>query len=138
MSKEYQVDCVLLVDDDSVTNFINEHLLVKMQCCKNVKSTESIEEALQFIEDCFLLRERPKSWLIIIDINMPIMNGFEFLDELNSRTDLPIQETDVIIHSSSIKGIDTEKAKKYNILAYLNKPLTQEKLKAALDRKKRK
>lgn len=138
MDKEYQVDCVLLVDDDAVTNFINEHLLVRMQCCKNVKSTESIEEALQFIEGCYLLREKPKSWLIIMDINMPIMNGFEFLDELNSRTDLPIQKIDVIIHSSSIERIDTEKAKNYNILAYLDKPLTQEKLKAALDGKKRK
>lgn len=138
MGMEYQVDCVLLVDDDAVTNFINEHLLVRMQCCKNVKSTESIEEALQFIEDCYQLREKPKSWLIIMDINMPVMNGFEFLDELNSRTDLPIQKIDVIIHSSSIEHIDTEKAKKYNILAHLNKPLTQEKLKAALDRKKTK
>lgn len=138
MGNEYQVDYVLLVDDDSVTNFINHHLLAKMQCCKNVKSTESIEEALQFIEDGYLLRENPNAWLIIMDINMPIMNGFEFLDELNSRSDLPIQEIDVIIHSSSINNIDTEKAKKYNILAFLDKPLTQEKLKAALGLRKRK
>ena len=42
---------------------------------------------------------------------MPFWDGFEFLDELNSRTELPIHKIDVIILSSSIHRLDTEKSK---------------------------
>ena len=69
---------------------------------------------------------------------MPVMDGFEFLDELNSRTEIPLHKIDVIILSSSLHRIDTERAKKYKILDYLIKPLTTEKLLAALHRKKEK
>lgn len=84
------------------------------------------------MENCFLPKDHPKSLLILLDINMPFWDGFKFLDELNSRTELPIHKIDVIILSSSIHRLDTEKAKEYKILDYIVKPLTPEKLQAAL------
>ena len=55
---------------------------------------------------------------------MPGLDGFDFLDELDSRTTIPIHKIDVIILSSSIHRIDVERAGKYNILDYIEKPLT--------------
>lgn len=137
MDDEHQIDCVLLIDDDFVTNFLHENLLSEMQFCKNVKFTEDLEDALQFIENCYLPNENQKSLLILLDLNMPVMSGFEFLDELFSRTEIPIHKVDVIIVSSSIHRIDTERAKNYKILDYIAKPLTPQKLQAALDKKKK-
>ena len=138
MDDKYQFNCVLLVDDDSTTNFLNKSFLSEIQFCERIESTEDIEEALRFIENCYLPNRDHKSLLIFLDINMPVMDGFEFLDELNSRTEIPIHKVDVIILSSSLHRIDTERAKKYKILDYLIKPLTTEKLLAALHRKKEK
>lgn len=135
MNSEYLIDSVLLVDDDPVTNYLNEELLSELQISKDVEVTDDAKEALGFIENCYLPKENPKSLLILLDINMPGWDGFEFLDELNSLTEIPNHQIDVIILSSSIHRIDKEKAENYKVLDYIAKPLTPEKLKAALDMK---
>lgn len=132
----HQIDCVLLIDDDFITNFLHANLLNKMQFCKNIKATENPEEALKFLETCFADKKGYKSLLILLDINMPGLDGFEFLDHLNSQTAIPIQKIDVIIVSSSIHRVDKERAERYQILDYIAKPLTSDKLKAAIERKK--
>lgn len=136
MDDEYQVDCILLIDDDFVTNFINESLLLEMQICQHIEVTDNVEKALQFIESCYLPNAKQKFLLILLDLNMPVWDGFEFLEELESRTELPVHQIDVIILSSSTHSLDTERAKKFNILDYVSKPLTFEKLTAALAKKK--
>lgn len=136
MEDEFKIDCILLVDDDFISNYLNEIIISEMQLCNDIEKTENVEEALQFIENCYLPKDNPKSLLILLDINMPFWDGFEFLDELNSRTELPIHKIDVIILSSSIHRLDTERAKEYKIMDYIVKPLTPEKLEAALSRNK--
>lgn len=137
MGNNYLIDCVLLIDDDIVTNFINENLLSSISLCHEIVATESVEEALEFIEGCYASKESPKSLLIFLDINMPAWDGFDFLDELNSRSNIPIHKIDVVILSSSIHRIDTERAKRYSILDYIVKPLTLGKLQATLSRKRK-
>ncbi|WP_017733987.1 response regulator [Nafulsella turpanensis] len=136
LDDENQIDCILLVDDDPITNYLNEAIISEMKLCNDIEKTENVEEALSFIENCYIPKDHPKSLLILLDINMPFWDGFEFLDELNSRTELPIHKIDVIILSSSIHRLDTAKAKEYKILDYIVKPLTPEKLQAALFRNK--
>lgn len=135
MDKSYQAGCVLLVDDDPITNFINENLLSEIKFCQEIEVAGDVEKALQFIEKCYLPSQEQKSLLILLDLNMPVWDGFEFLEELNNRTNLPFHKIDVVILSSSLLNVDTERAKKYNILDYIAKPLTKEKLMAALKKK---
>ena len=135
MENKYQIDCVLLVDDDPVTNFLNEQVLQEMQLCKNIEVTDSVEQALQFITNCYMPEENPNCLLVFMDLNMPGLDGFDFLDELNSRTEIPVHKIDVIILSSSFHRIDIERAENYKILEYMVKPLTAEKVKLALNKK---
>lgn len=136
MESDYLVDCVLLIDDDIITSFLNENLLSSIPLFQEIVATESVEEALQFIEDCYDSKGDLKSMLVFLDINMPAWDGFDFLDELTSRTNIPMHKIDIIILSSSIHRIDTERAEKYAILDYIVKPLTHGKLQAVLSRKK--
>lgn len=116
-------DAIFLVDDDPINNLINNRLLNK------VKVTEKIEE---FLEGQFAIEriaEMPldKTLLIFLDINMPVMNGWEFLkiyqDRFEERDDI------IIILSSSIDFQDRQKAKEYSIVSdFLEKPLTLDKI----------
>ena len=136
MDDEYHIDCVLLIDDDPIANFLHEERLSQMKFCRNIKATESVEEALLFLETCFTENNDYSSLLILLDINMPVMDGFDFLDHLNYQTEIPIHKIDIIVVSSSIHRIDRERAECYPILDYISKPLTSDKLKAAIARKR--
>ena len=131
----YKFDCFLLVDDDPITNFINERLISGIKLCAKIEIADDAEKALQFILSCYIPEADQKTLLILIDLNMPVWDGFEFLNELESRTELPFDKIDVIILSSSLLRTDTERAKKYRILDYIAKPLTLEKLMASIRKK---
>jgi CheY-like chemotaxis protein len=111
------------VDDDPINNLINNRLLNK------VKVTEKIEEFLEGQYAIERIAEMPldKTLLIFLDINMPVMNGWEFLkiyqDRFEKRDDI------IIILSSSIDFQDRQKAKEYSIVSdFLEKPLTLDKI----------
>ncbi|WP_017729717.1 response regulator [Nafulsella turpanensis] len=135
MKPGFYFDCVLLVDDDPVTNFLNERTLVELGLTHHIQTTESPQEALNFISSCYKAKDDPKYMLIMLDLNMPFWDGFEFLDELQSKMTFSLNKIDIIILSSSSHLTDTERAKNYRILDYLEKPLTAEKLISALSKK---
>ena len=135
MATNDHFDCVLLVDDDIVTNYLNEVVLDQMQIAGSIEKANNVEDALRFIETCYLPKENPKNLLILLDVNMGGLDGFDFLDDLNSRTDIPLHAIDIIILSSSKHSFDVERAEKYTILDYLEKPLTPEKLYGSLKRR---
>jgi len=81
-----KIDCILLVDDDSTTNFLNSELISDLNICNQVHVAHNGQEALNYIklEGEYKgvdkkLNIRPN--LIFLDINMPLMDGFEFLKE---------------------------------------------------------
>jgi CheY-like chemotaxis protein len=111
------------VDDDPINNLINNRLLNK------VKVTEKIEEFLEGQYAIERISKIPldKNILIFLDINMPVMNGWEFLtiyqDTFMGRNDK------IIILSSSIDFQDRQKAQEFSIVSdFLEKPLTLDKI----------
>lgn len=116
----------LLVDDDNVTNFLNQNILKNKLKVKDIISTNDGAEALQYLIENYKYKGNCPPDLIILDLVMPIINGVEFLNIINRILDR--KKTKVIILSGLPKDYIEEKKelKTYNIL---EKPLTAEALK---------
>lgn len=72
------------------------------------------------------------SILALLDIRMPVMNGFEFLEEVNSVGGPLKDSLSVIMLTSSDNPLDLEKARSYKAKGYINKPLNEESLRPFL------
>lgn len=113
---------ILLIDDDSVTNFVNSKIIKKQNIFESVVVKNSGNAALKY------LYETNIPTIILLDINMPVMNGFDFLDEYY-KYGFNANETTVIMLTSSVLESDKAKALKYNrVHSFLTKPLTVEKV----------
>ncbi len=123
ISMKHTFDTVLLVDDDEITNFINEEVLQKIDIASHIHSLQDGTEALEYIHRHWMNENIPLKKLLLLDINMSHMNGFELLENLP-----PVADLTIIILTTSQHRRDKELAEKYQVLAYVEKPLTQQKL----------
>ncbi len=112
---------ILIVEDDPIVSFLHKKLIVKRNICSSPQNFINGLEALDFIcEDS--LKDEGIYYLILLDINMPLMNGWEFLEALKEHE--VANRTEVVIVTSSPDKSDQEKAKKIDIVAdYIEKPL---------------
>jgi CheY-like chemotaxis protein len=126
------IDKVLCVDDDSISLTISKLLLKRTGVADNILTAVDGNDALHFFEQLFInnpnaLEEAPN--LIFLDINMPVMNGWEFLEAFIQQFAAKLPNTRVIILSSTIDPEDFARAKKYSIVTqFLSKPLSVETL----------
>ena len=120
---------MLLVDDDEINNFISIKLIKKallnteIMACLNGKF--AIDQLLE------IQRNDPSRLpdYILLDINMPIMNGWEFLDEYKRLNIDPLGRTKVFIISSSVFSNDINKARSYPLVKdFISKPLNVDKI----------
>lgn len=116
---------ILLVDDDETSNFLNELLIKGMDIVEEVAIASNGQEALDYLKD----KNNPLPQLILLDLNMPVMDGFEFLGAFkkNKEKDVPI-----FILTSSNNYNDYERAKNFDVAGYLIKPLTEKQIKDVL------
>src|SRR4051812_9422770 len=75
-----QFNCVLLVDDDGTTNFINHRLVKKLKITENIQSAVNGDKAIQFITQYAFQNNNFCPELILLDLNMPGADGFDFLN----------------------------------------------------------
>lgn len=118
---------VLLIDDDEAAIFLNTKLIEGVKEEVEIKNFMNPREALNFIFERstnFYNIDSSGPIIIFMDLNMPVMNGFEFLEEIESMGDIDNNKISIVILSSSINSLDLEKARSYNIYDYLHKPLT--------------
>jgi len=115
---------LFIVDDDELFVYIAKNLLKELKVAKSIIDFPDGEDALKFFQDNHF-KEFPD--VIILDINMKRMNGWEFLDALRS---LKISETiKIYISSSSIDPHDLERAKlNPYVNAFISKPLSLTKI----------
>jgi len=124
-----QFDAIFLVDDDPINNLINKRLLGKVGISNQIKEFLEGEEALVQI------RTQPSEnqILIFLDINMPVLNGWEFIEKYSEI--FPHRQDKIVILSSSIDYQDRQKAKEYQIVSgFLEKPLTLDKIYSQLEK----
>ncbi|HXA00450.1 MAG TPA: response regulator [Cytophagaceae bacterium] len=125
-------NCILLVDDDPICNFINREILRKNKVCKKICIARNGKEALTFLNE-YKLKNHCLPDILLVDINMPVMDGFEFLQEFEKLAFLGKEKTRVIILSNTFSKSDIEVLRKMGHLYYLNKPLNKNKLRDLLN-----
>jgi len=118
----------MLVDDDPVTNFINFVILSKMEISHEIVISRNGEEALQFIRD-FKSQHGCIPELIILDVLMPVMDGFEFLEKFEEmKEEATSAESKVIMLSTLFAKSDIQILNQKGYSLFLNKPLEKDKL----------
>lgn len=126
--------CVMLVDDNQDDNFYHERIIKNNDLATIVIAKNSARDALDYIKsDKYIIGTKPT--LLFLDINMPGMNGWEFLEEY-CKLNIELQKRLIIVMlTTSDRSEDVEKAKTYNVVSdYVVKPLTKEKMEAIIDK----
>lgn|SRR5690554_1339138 len=132
MNRKYK--CTLVVDDDPISCFINQKILELTKITQQVKIVHNGAEAIKFIRNS--IQEPPDKQtlpdLIFLDLNMPVMNGFEFLSVFQGFPTAYRKEVKIVVLTSSNNIADRKKAKDFNVAGYINKPLTIESARSLL------
>ena|SRR5581483_671192 len=125
-----KLNCILLVDDDEPTNFLNRMAVEELDCVDYIRVIPSAREALDFLH-CAGSKpdpkndECPKPEIIFLDINMPAMDGWEFLENYEAMPDTNKNSVIVIMLTTSFNPEDELKARKIpSVKEFRNKPLT--------------
>ncbi len=125
---------VMLIDDNELDNFINEKTLEANLFSKKIYSCTSGKSALEFLNNIVTMGDQfaevyPQ--VIFIDINMPMMDGFQFIDYFKKESEKQLQKPKLVLLTSSVYNEDREKAKSISKdIVFLNKPLKKEMLDA--------
>lgn len=118
---------ILCIDDDPITLMLCKKVISKSSFSHEVITAQNGEEALHHFNTLKYTNDKNKRKpeLIFLDLNMPIMGGWEFLDHFTSADYNEFNSAPVIVLSSTIDPDDLAKAKKYPIIIdFLSKPIT--------------
>ncbi len=133
-----RVNCILLVDDNEADNFYHSYIIKDSGFCNQVNAVISGEDALMYIAKTFepdLVAKYPLPDFIFLDINMPRMNGFEFLNELKKKDENLWGKIVIIMLTSSTDPNEEFKALETGVVKeFINKPLDTEMLSELLDK----
>ena len=119
----------MLIDDNEIDNLINQKMLEAAAITENIYTHTGAKSAIEFLRNMekMELAEKVLPDLIFLDIDMPLMDGFQFLDEFENLSALTRKKCKIIMLTSSINPQDFNRSKKYpNVRIYLNKPLSHD------------
>ncbi|WP_378172356.1 response regulator [Aquimarina sp. SS2-1] len=123
---EKSITSVLLIDDDKATNFFNERVVTRHNSFDNVNTVQSGKAALEYLTNV-KNNMAIKPDLIFLDINMPAMNGWEFLVEFAKLDKSTTEGIKVILLSTSSNPDDVNQSiKNHSVDDFINKPLSLE------------
>jgi CheY-like chemotaxis protein len=120
-----QLGTVMLVDDNENWRYLSKRILQKAGVGKQIITADNGLEAIKKLQTLLVSREKMPD-LIFLDINMPVMDGFEVLEEITKWPELDLNQTRIFLCTTSTHVSDKEKASQYPIARYITKSLTQQ------------
>lgn len=112
----------IVIDDSKLDCFIAEKIIQNTGRCESVKTFQQATEALAYIKE---LGAAAAATIVFVDIQMPVMNGFEFVEAFEALPEDHRKAYSMYMLSSSINENDIAKVKGYSsVKQFLNKPLT--------------
>jgi CheY-like chemotaxis protein len=134
-----KLEKVICVDDDPIALLLSKLVLSKADFASKVVTAANGEIAIEYLEKPESIIDNQQSenpLLILLDLNMPVMDGWEFLEQFNAslyHNHYPTAK--VILLSSSIDPNDIERSKEFSMVVdFLPKPLTREMLDIILEK----
>jgi CheY-like chemotaxis protein len=126
-----KVDIACIIDDDPIFVFGTKKIMKLANFCNSFMVFHNGEEAINHLKPIIESNSAPMPDVILLDLNMPIMDGWEFLEEFIK---IPCEKkVTIYIVTSSIDPHDLERAKDYDKISnYLIKPISAEKLQQIL------
>lgn len=122
-----KLNCILLIDDDEPTNFLNKMVIEEVDCTERVETMQSAREALKYLTNTTSDGDYPRPDLVFLDINMPAMDGWEFLEKYNQLSKDQKAKIIVVMLTTSFNPEDELRARNMSgISGFRNKPLTPE------------
>ncbi len=119
----------MLIDDNEIDNLINQKMIEAASITDNIYTHTGAKSAIEFLKNMEKMDVADKVLpdVIFLDIDMPLMDGFQFLDEFENLSPATRKKCKIIMLTSSINPQDFNRSKKYpNVRLYLNKPLSHE------------
>lgn len=128
--KEKEIGEVLVIEDDKIFATVHNHMLKRTLGCEP-KIFANAQSAVEFLDS---EKNKTRNSLILLDLNMPGMNGWDFMEAICNKEYR--DQILVIIVTSSLFWEDYNRSKDYDqVIAYFTKPLKKEKLQDLLERK---
>lgn len=127
------IENLLLVEDDPIAVMLCKNVIVKEGFVRKIETVQDGQKALEFYQSIVDNHSNPEASLfpelILLDLNMPVMGGWEFLDIFLEKYYAYCKNTRVVILSSSIVPDDEERARDYDIVVdFLSKPIRKDHL----------
>jgi CheY-like chemotaxis protein len=127
---KYKYRNILLLDDNDLDNFINEKIMESNLFSKKNYICTSGKSAIEFLTNIIEMGDDfSKNYpeIIFVDLNMPLMDGFQFIEFFKKNLESKLHNPKIVILTSSIFPEDVLKAEKISKdIIFLNKPLTKD------------
>jgi CheY-like chemotaxis protein len=118
-----------LIDDDTTSNFLYARLIENNMITKKIKIFNYANIALDELKHLALIDSMDFPDLILLDIQMPYMNGWQFIEEFQKFPEEVLKKCQLFMFSSSVDPKDMERSKTYKVVTgFISKPLTMSKL----------
>ena len=130
---KYKAATFLIVDDDKVSVFALQRMMKRLKLVNPVVTASDGLEALRILRGDGERSPLETPYIVILDLNMPRMDGFEFLEAAQKLVALPVLPPVLVMLATPLGPFHSDQARKFDVIkGYLDKPLSADDLTSAI------